>query len=163
MSLDKTEQEFKSYFSTMPWIAHPYDKSSISSKGQSLGIKGIPALLVMKADGTVGSSEGRKDVTSGKSPSEVYDEWYKFAKPKYVQFSGEGVKMGGGKTGGIVDLNQGKIMLDENKPKTKIRIRLHNNAQKVVEFNVSDRVQLLFDFVNQVAPSKSYELVWGYP
>ena len=67
----------------------------------------------MKVDGSVGSKNGREDVSSGQTPNEVFDEWYKLAKVKYVKFGGKGVSMGGSKFSGEVDLDKGKIMLDE--------------------------------------------------
>ena len=49
-------------------------------------------------------------------------------------------------------MEAGKIKVDENKPKTKIRVRLHNNKQVVVEFNTDDKVGRLFVYVAEVAP-----------
>jgi hypothetical protein len=40
-----------------------------------MGISGIPAVLVMNKDGSVKSKNGRADVTSGKTPTEVVEGW----------------------------------------------------------------------------------------
>jgi hypothetical protein len=50
--------------------------------------------------------------------------------PKYIAFSGGGVSMGGqqqAETGAVDTKSEnGKPIIDESKPKTQVRIRLHN-------------------------------------
>merc|ERR1712146_630671 len=74
VSCDQDEKQFEEYHNSMPFIAAPWS-SDRQNMGQAMGVSGIPALMVMKKDGTVASKNGRGDVTGGKSPQEVFEMW----------------------------------------------------------------------------------------
>ena len=65
VSSDQSEEEYKSYFESMPWTALPFDdhelKKELSSK---YGVKGIPMLVVVKPDGTLINANARGEITS---------------------------------------------------------------------------------------------------
>ena len=73
VSLDQDQEQFKEYHETMSFLAMQWkdDRKGVSD---TMGISGIPALLVLKKDGSVLSKNGRGDVTS-KSPQECVDGW----------------------------------------------------------------------------------------
>ena len=57
MSNDKSKEESDSYFKDMPWKR---DTFPASCGGDTFGLKGIPALVLMNEDGTAADTEGRK-------------------------------------------------------------------------------------------------------
>ena len=64
VSGDHAEDEFKEYFSSMPWVAIPYDSEAIEELGEGLEIKGIPALLVFSNEGKLIDRDARKTFTA---------------------------------------------------------------------------------------------------
>ena len=84
VSLCKTEDKFKEYFKSMPWISLPYNPKLANDLGQKYGIRGIPALLVMNEDGTVADPNGRDAITGG-TPDDAMKKWMKMA---HKAFSG---------------------------------------------------------------------------
>ena len=74
VSLDQDEAQFKEYHETMPFLAIPW-KGDRKGNADTLGISGIPALLVLNKDGSVLTKNGRGDITS-KSPQECVDGWF---------------------------------------------------------------------------------------
>ena len=64
--------------------------------------------------------------------------------PKYVAFSGGGVSMGGqqqAETGAVDTKSEnGKPIVDESKPKTQVRIRLHNGQTVTLDLNLHHTV-----------------------
>lgn len=66
VSSDRKPDEFKAYFSQMPWTA--IESPEIRQKlAQTMGITGIPALFVMEtATGKLVTSDGRNDVMRSK-------------------------------------------------------------------------------------------------
>ncbi|KRX04566.1 SEP domain [Pseudocohnilembus persalinus] len=85
--------------------------------------------------------------------------------PKHVAYSGNSVKLGEEKSqAGQVNLEGGEIKVDKSKPTTSIQIRLHNGQTKQIEINIDDRVQTLFDYVQQIAPVQgTFQLIAGFP
>ena len=73
MSSDHDDNSFKAYFATHPWLAIPFAKVQEAGLGQKFAVRGIPALVVLKADGTVISANGRGDVMSKKAGA--FDHW----------------------------------------------------------------------------------------
>lgn len=63
VSSDMDENSFKSYHGEMPWLAVPYaDRTRASTLGDKYGVEGIPALIVLNANGDVVTKEGRAEV-----------------------------------------------------------------------------------------------------
>ena len=63
-----------------------------------------------------------------------------------------------------VDKSTGKPVVDEGKPKTRVRIRFHNGEQEVVDFNTDHTVGDIHSYVMMAAPvDGSYQLVEGFP
>jgi len=50
MSGDQDEGAYKEYFGSMPWVSDGYDKSAYSTKMSEFGLRGIPALILLKGD-----------------------------------------------------------------------------------------------------------------
>lgn len=73
VSSDKDQSAFDDYYGEMPWTALPFDqrdlKATLSSKFK---VQGIPAFVILNADGTVITKDGRdavsKDPTGEKYP-----------------------------------------------------------------------------------------------
>ena len=77
MSMDKSEQELKKYMAELhgDWFHVPFDKQQlVQAEAQKYGIAGIPALVIIKPDGTVISKNGRADV-EGKAPRAALRDW----------------------------------------------------------------------------------------
>lgn len=64
ISCDSTEEEYKEYYATMPWLTLAYDDSNREPLMETYGVSGIPALLVIDKDAKVKSKNGRGDVSS---------------------------------------------------------------------------------------------------
>lgn len=59
-SSDQDEDAMKSYFSSMPWLALPYKHQDLVKKlKQRFGVRGIPTLVLVDAQGNTISTEGR--------------------------------------------------------------------------------------------------------
>ena len=64
----------------------------------------------------------------------------------------------------IVNFDMFKPMLDPSKPKSAVRLVMHNGQATVLEVNLDHRVADIHSFVMCAAPTKSdYELVSGFP
>lgn len=63
VSGDRDEASFSQYYGTMPWLAVPFSAVQRQSLGMSFGVKGIPSLVVLNAQGQVITTTGREDVT----------------------------------------------------------------------------------------------------
>jgi len=65
VSSDRDEAAFKEYYGEMPWLALPFSlrdkKNALSSK---FGVRGIPMLVILGADGEVITTEGRAGVSA---------------------------------------------------------------------------------------------------
>ena len=73
--------------------------------------------------------------------------------PKYTAYAGEATSMGGSTGVGLtVDKSTGKPVVDEGKPKTRVRIRFHNGEQEVVDFNTDHTVGDIHSYVMMAAP-----------
>ncbi|CAI5442515.1 unnamed protein product [Caenorhabditis angaria] len=77
VSLDRSESELKAYMAEAhgDWYHIPFGSDTIKELSQKYGVSGIPALIVVKADGTEITKDGRADVQGGKAPSAVIKKW----------------------------------------------------------------------------------------
>ncbi|CAE8597840.1 unnamed protein product [Polarella glacialis] len=65
VSWDKDEQSFKDYHSKMPWLALPFEESEKKEElGKLLGVRGIPALALLDAQGRTITTEGTQAVSA---------------------------------------------------------------------------------------------------
>ena len=64
-SSDSSEEEFKSYFATMPWKSFKFDDARIKAIKGQLQVGGIPTLTVIRPDGTVVVVEGDAEISEG--------------------------------------------------------------------------------------------------
>ena len=83
VSSDQTEDAFKEYFGTMPFLALPYDSEIKDVLSDYFEVEGIPMLIILDGDGRVITSSGRAVVSGDKEgkkfpwfpePVEVFDE-----------------------------------------------------------------------------------------
>ncbi|MFH4979098.1 hypothetical protein AB6A40_005807 [Gnathostoma spinigerum] len=76
VSFDRAESDLKAYLSEAhgDWYYLPFGSEQISSLASKYGVSGIPALIIIKPDGTVITSNGRADVTS-KAPPAALESW----------------------------------------------------------------------------------------
>ena len=72
---DQNEDAAKKYFAHMPWLSVPFGNEHIKKTSAELKVNGIPAFFIYKHDGTLISSEGRKDVTTnGEQALKIWKE-----------------------------------------------------------------------------------------
>jgi thiol-disulfide isomerase/thioredoxin len=65
VSRDRDQQSFDEYFATMPWLAVPFeDQIRRDNLAQEFGVQGIPALVLLDANGKFLSDDGRSAVMS---------------------------------------------------------------------------------------------------
>lgn len=65
VSSDRSQKDFDAYRSEMSFYALPFDERDAKAKlSAKFGIKGIPTMLILDADGNLISSKGRDIVTS---------------------------------------------------------------------------------------------------
>jgi len=87
VSSDKTEDEFKNYFAEMPWLALEYsDRKMKDSLNQMFDVSGIPSVVIIDADGSVISKDGRAAISS--DPKGESFPWY--PKPVFNLGGGPG-------------------------------------------------------------------------
>jgi len=74
VSSDQDQESFDEYFGSMPWKSVPFsDEERRQKLGEEFGIRGIPALIILNADGKVISKDGRADITKNKE--KAFDIW----------------------------------------------------------------------------------------
>lgn len=73
VTCDRDDASFKSYFSSMPWVALPFGDSRSQTFKSDMGCQGIPYLVVYKRDGTLVTKDGRGDVSS--NGNECLKKW----------------------------------------------------------------------------------------
>jgi mannosyl-glycoprotein endo-beta-N-acetylglucosaminidase len=70
VSRDHTPEEFAEYFSTMPWLALPFEPANIrATLSRGFAVSGIPALVLLGANGSTLTTEGRQWFTQYPQPS----------------------------------------------------------------------------------------------
>ena len=71
-SSDHSEEEFKEYFGSMPWLALPLNHESIHALNKQYKVNGIPTLVLLDSNGVLFNAEGRdaiaKDTTGARFP-----------------------------------------------------------------------------------------------
>ena len=81
VSSDSDQKSFDSYYGTHPWKAIPFsNEEARQSAGEKFGVTGIPMLVVLNSDGSVVSSEGRREITANKVGA--IETWCKALKNK---------------------------------------------------------------------------------
>ena len=74
-SADQDLKGFNEYFSTMPWIAIPFDSESKSKIDDACGINSIPQLIIFDYKGRVIDDNGRRTVENqGNNAIKVWKE-----------------------------------------------------------------------------------------
>ncbi len=72
-SCDRDLEQFRDYFSEMPWLTFPFEDLRVETLSDMYGCQGIPYLVVIKPDGTLVSKKGRNEV--GSSGAGAFDLW----------------------------------------------------------------------------------------
>ncbi len=61
---DKNDAQYEEYFGEMPWLAVPRADPRIATVAKKFEVRGVPRLIILKADGTVVDKDAVKKVTS---------------------------------------------------------------------------------------------------
>lgn len=65
VSSDKDEASFREYFGHMPWLALPYSaRGKKDALSRLFQVEGIPTLVLLNADGTLISTDGRSSIAA---------------------------------------------------------------------------------------------------
>ena len=65
VSFDRDQGSFQGYFNEMPWLAVNYSEASKREQlGSQFNVSGIPKLVLLRKNGTVGNDNCRGDVES---------------------------------------------------------------------------------------------------
>lgn len=76
VSSDRDLASFNKYFSTMPWLALPFDQhEEKEALSDIFGISGIPSLVILNADGTLITTEGVRHVMADPRGQHFPDGW----------------------------------------------------------------------------------------
>merc|ERR1719356_2123620 len=87
VSSDRDEGSFKDYFAEQPWLALPFEDRATKDKlSQKFGVRGIPSLVILGADGETITTDGRSVVTQDPTGS----SWLK----DLSLFAGQGNSLG---------------------------------------------------------------------
>mmetsp|Transcript_70111 Transcript_70111/g.222256 ORF Transcript_70111/g.222256 Transcript_70111/m.222256 type:complete len:328 (+) Transcript_70111:38-1021(+) len=63
VSSDKSQEDFDGYFKKMPWLALPFAQRDVKKMlSRKFKVRGIPTLVLLAADGSVISTEGREEI-----------------------------------------------------------------------------------------------------
>ena len=115
VSSDKDEEAFAEYYATMPWIALPFENREAKQELSGMfEIQGIPALVILDADGTVINKNARGNAGSDKEGTQF--PWH----PKSVN-----------------DVAQGCEGIDEKPSLVVLAKSLDSTAQEAVEAAVT--------------------------
>ncbi|CAI4233363.1 unnamed protein product [Auanema sp. JU1783] len=76
VSFDRSSQDLQNYLSEShgDWYHVPFGSDKIKELSQKFEVSGIPALVIVKPDGTIVTKEGRGSV-QGKNPQNVLRQW----------------------------------------------------------------------------------------
>lgn len=73
VSADQSEEDFKNYFSSMPWLSMVFDVDAHGDVCDKFDISSIPSLVVLNKDGTVKFPNAKHDVEE--KGALVIEEW----------------------------------------------------------------------------------------
>ncbi|EGR27060.1 hypothetical protein IMG5_202410 [Ichthyophthirius multifiliis] len=73
---DITEEEFKTYYKQMPWLAIPLGDERIKKFTSYFKIKAIPKLIILKPNGEAAATNGRMDVIQ--EGEDAFNKWKSF-------------------------------------------------------------------------------------
>jgi nucleoredoxin len=59
---DKTDEDYNKYFAEMPWLAVPRGDPRVAAVAKKFEVRGVPRLIILKADGTVVDDNAVKKV-----------------------------------------------------------------------------------------------------
>jgi len=78
VSFDRSAEDLKKYLEEAHgnWCVIPHGDPAIKELSEKYGVSGIPALVVLKANGDAAVQNGRSDVTSH-PPAQVFGNWKK--------------------------------------------------------------------------------------
>ncbi|KAI1726679.1 thioredoxin-like domain-containing protein [Ditylenchus destructor] len=76
VSFDRSESDLQAYLNESHgnWLYVPYGDKNIQTLANKYGVSGIPAMVVVKPDGTAITSDARSDVQS-KPPKGAFSAW----------------------------------------------------------------------------------------
>jgi nucleoredoxin len=76
VSSDRDQESFNEYSKEMPWLALPYEKrDEKSALSKAFGVGGIPCFVVLNADGTLVTTDGRACVEKDPSGQDFPEGW----------------------------------------------------------------------------------------
>lgn len=70
---DRTEEDAKKFFKTMPWISLPFDIERIEAYRNFYAVKGVPHLVVLDSEGNVLIHDAGKEVLA--KGEDAFTEW----------------------------------------------------------------------------------------
>jgi nucleoredoxin len=73
VSLDQSEEQFNSYYASMPWIAVPFDSDTREMLGDIYGVQGIPTLIIFDNNGKLIDNNARSTLNFKKD--DAITEW----------------------------------------------------------------------------------------
>ncbi|TMS33356.1 hypothetical protein L596_001109 [Steinernema carpocapsae] len=76
VSFDRSDEDLKKYLNEAHgnWLYIPHGSEAITEMSNKFGVSGIPALIVIKPNGDVITSNARADV-QGKAPKQALQSW----------------------------------------------------------------------------------------
>ncbi|KAL8592663.1 hypothetical protein ACOMHN_037603 [Nucella lapillus] len=63
VSSDRSDEDFKSYYSEMPWLTIGFGSDKKGALCEKYGVSGIPCLVLVDKDGQTVTTEGRSKVS----------------------------------------------------------------------------------------------------
>ena len=76
VSSDRTEKDWKTHHSTMPWMSLPWSDPRNNALREKFGILGVPVLIILDAQtGITVTATARKDIK--RDVHETYATWEK--------------------------------------------------------------------------------------
>ncbi|CCD62937.2 Thioredoxin domain-containing protein [Caenorhabditis elegans] len=77
VSSDRSESDLKMYMKEChgDWYHIPHGNGAKQKLSTKYGVSGIPALIIVKPDGTEITRDGRKDVQMGTNPKAIIAKW----------------------------------------------------------------------------------------
>eukprot|EP00754_Rhynchopus_humris_P035169 Rhum_TRINITY_DN16737_c0_g1::Rhum_TRINITY_DN16737_c0_g1_i1::g.164098::m.164098/K17609/NXN; nucleoredoxin len=105
VSLDRSDEDFLSYYSEMPWTAIPYGSTERSTFASKFGGEGIPELLIFDDAGSLVTRNGVELVSTHKDA-----EGFPWAPPTFAEAMGDILVAKDGSTASVADTLKGKTV-----------------------------------------------------